>query len=125
MFNTPFGGVDYHGDRFRVLNGGQYGSAEVTVNEVKSTATEHWQENKEGWRTKYSTYTGDWKGHVILIGPQPLGQCYAAIQWYSNGKPVAAAAKVLGTLDPGRAVDVDFSIPVTEAQREGTYSFHV
>src|SRR6266536_4555631 len=61
MFNTPFGGADYHGDRFRVLDGGvQYGNGEVTVNETKGGAMEHWEENKAGYRSKYSTWTADW-----------------------------------------------------------------
>jgi len=126
MFNTPFGGADYHGNRFRVLDGGvQYGNGEVTVNETTGGAKEHGEENRAGYRSKYSTWTADWKGKIILVGVQPVGQCYAAFQWYSDGQPVAAAAKVLGTLDPGRAVDVSFSVPITEAQRRGTYSFHV
>lgn len=125
MFNTPFGGADYHGDRFRILDGGQYACGEVIVQTTKSTATEPWEENKTGWRTKYSTYTADWAGQVVLTGVQPMGQCYAAAQWYPNGQAVGATAKVLGTLDPGRAVDVVFSIPITEAQKEGTFSFHV
>jgi len=125
MFNSPFGGADYHGNRFRVLNGGQYASTEVIMQNVKGTATEHWQENKAGWRTKYSTWTADWTGQFVLAGMHPVGQCYAAVEWYSDGQPVGAAAKILGTLDPGRAVDVSFSIPITEAQHGGTFSVHV
>jgi hypothetical protein len=38
MFATPLGGADYHGDRFRVLNGGQYAGVEVTLREVTNKA---------------------------------------------------------------------------------------
>jgi len=125
MFNTPFGGADYHGDRLRVIDGGIYADAGVILQNVKGSAVEHWEENKAGWRTKYSKYTADWTGQVVLTGVQPLGQCYIAVQWSSEGQPVAAAAKVIGQLDPGRAVDVSFSIPITEAQNSGRFSCYV
>jgi hypothetical protein len=126
MFATPFGGADYHGDRFRVLNGGQYANVEVILKDVTSKVTEHWEENKTGWRTKYSRYSADWTGQLVLTGVQPVGQCYVALQWYSDGQPVSTVAKMIGTLDPGRAVTVALSTLIGEGERpRGAPSFHV
>jgi len=119
MFATPLGGADYHGDRFRVLNGGQYAGVEVTLREVTNKVTEHREENKMGYRSKYSTYAANWTGYLVVSGIQSVGQCYAALQWYSDGQPVGTVAKVIGTLDPGRAVNVVLSTPISESQRGG------
>jgi hypothetical protein len=127
IFQTPLGGANYQGNRFRVVSGGQYADPdlEVSLRDVTSKVNEHWEENKAGWRSKYSTWTTDWTGDVVLGGVRPIGQCYAALQWYSDGQPVGAAATALGQLDPGRPVRVALSISITEAVRHGTYSFHV
>jgi hypothetical protein len=78
-----------------------------------------------GYRSKYSTYAANWTGYLVVSGIQSVGQCYAALQWYSDGQPVSTVAKVIGTLDPGRAVNVVLSTPISESQRGGTASFHV
>jgi hypothetical protein len=127
IFQTPLGGANYQGNRFRVVSGGQYAAPdlEVSLRDVTSKVTEHWEENKAGYRSKYSTWTTDWTGYIVLGGVRPIGQCYAALQWYSDGQPVGASATVLGQLDPGRPVRVALSISIAEAVTQGTYSFHV
>lgn len=125
MFATPLGGADYNGDRFRVLDGGQYAATEVTLKNVTSKVTEHWEENKMGWRTKYSSYSADWTGELLATGVEPLVQCYAALEWYSDGQPVGTVAKIIGRLSPGRPVSIAFSVPISDSQRGGTYSFRV
>ena len=117
--------LEYDGNRFRVLEGGQYAAGEVTVNVVTSGVKEHWEENKMGYRSKYSSYTADWSGQVVNTGDQWLTHCYGALQWYSNGQPVGTAAMVIGRLIPGQPVSVSLSVPIGEGQREGMHSLHV
>jgi hypothetical protein len=108
MFATPLGPADYHGDRFRVLDGGQYGNIEVNLQHVRTTAS--------GNRI-------EWTGQVVNTGALQVGQCYAALQSYVDGRPYNAAAKIIGTLDPGRAITVALSTLATSSR--DTYSFHL
>jgi hypothetical protein len=125
VIRTPAGDLEYNSNRFRVLDGGQYAAGEVTLKDVTSGVREHWQENKMGYRSKYSSYTADWSGQVLTTGNQWLEDCYAALQWYSNGEPVGTAAMLIGRLIPGQPVSVSLSVPISDGQREGIYSFHV
>ncbi|MGH9551131.1 MAG: hypothetical protein ACRD3W_17240 [Terriglobales bacterium] len=125
LIRTPAGDLEYNGNRFRVLDGGQYAAGEVTLMDVTSGVNEHWQENKMGYRSKYSSYTADWSGQVLTTGNQWLTHCYAALQWYSNGQPVGTAAMVIGRLIPGQPVSVSLSVPISDGQREGMPSLHI
>lgn len=125
VIRTPARDLEYNGDRFRVLDGGQYAAGEVTLKDVTSRINEHWQENKTGYRSKYSSYTADWSGQVLTTGNQWLEDYYAALQWYSNGEPIGTAAMLIGRLIPGQPVSVSLSVPISDGQREAIYSFHV
>jgi hypothetical protein len=107
MFATPFGGADYHGHRLRVTDGGQYGTADITLQNV---------------RTNNSGILGSWTGVLTNAGVLPVGQCYAALQWYHNGQPFSARAQVIGPLNPGQPVTVNLSTPALSG---GTHSFHL
>ena len=102
--------LSVHGDRFRVLNGGQYANVEVILKDLTSKVTEHWDENKTGWRTKY----------------MQEGEAYVALQWYSDGQPISTVAKMIGTLNPGRPRSVALSALIGEGERSrGAPSFQV
>ena len=124
LIRTPAGDLEYNGNRFRVLDGGQY-AGEVMLKDVTSTVAEHWEENKMGYRSKYSSYTVDWSGQVLTTGNQWLEDCYAALQWYSNDELVGTAAMLIGRLIPGQPVSVSLSVPISDGQREGMPSLHV
>jgi hypothetical protein len=123
LIRTGSGNAEYKGNRFRVLEGGQFGTVRVGLKDVKKGIMEHWQENKMGYRSKYSWYSADWSGS--LIASQRLKQCYAAFQWYANGKPVGTRVQKIGTLEANRPTSLEFSIAVDRDQQDGTYSFHV
>jgi len=99
VFATPFGPASYRGDRLRVTDGGQYGSAYITLQMVKATNSE-------------------WIGVLTTDGAVPVGQCYAAVQCYDGDRPTSAFAQVIDTLNPGSPVTVNI-----KTQRCGTNSF--
>jgi len=101
MFATPFGGADYHGDRLRVTDGGQYGSVDITLQNVRTTGSE-------------------WTGVLTNVGVLPVGQCYAAVQCYDHGRPTSASAQVIGTLNPGSPVTVNIKTTAAERIHSGS-----
>lgn len=122
LIRTDIGSAEYKGNRFRVLEGGGYATVRVGLKDVKKGIMSHWRENKMGWRSQ-SWDSTDWSGR--LIAAQRLKQCYAAFQWYVNGKAVGTAVKKIGTLEANRPVSVDLSIALETNQGDGKYSFHV
>jgi hypothetical protein len=98
VFATPFGPANYSGDRLRVTDGGQYGSAYITLRIVKATGSE-------------------WTGVLTNDGAVPVVQCYAAVQWRS------ASPQVIGTLYPGSSVTIN--IKASAQGGGGAGSFHL
>ena len=117
---SPFGGADYLGHRFRVLEtgryaNGHYGNADVTLQKVISNV---------------SGGVVNWSGVLTLTGAQAVGQCYAALQWVYEGHEgcrFSTAVVILGTLNPGVPVSVALStgIDLRPGENGGTYSFHL
>jgi hypothetical protein len=120
MFATPFGAADYLGHRFRVYEtgryaNGHYGNADVTLQKVISNV---------------SGGVVNWSGVLTPTGVQPIGQCYAALEWYyqgSEGCRFSAAVVILGTVNPGVPVSVALStgIDLRPGENGGTYAFHL
>src|SRR5262249_28977738 len=81
MFATPLGAADYHGDHLRVVDGGQYVNADVTLE----------------------------RGVLTNTGTTAVTQCYAALQTYQDGRPNKVSVQIIGTPLPGRPVPVNLS----------------
>jgi len=103
MFNTPFGDVDYHGNRLRVTDGGQCGNADITLQNARGNASE-------------------WSGVLTNAGVLPVGPCYAAVQWYRDGQPSSIGVQLIGILNPRSPVTVNIK---ANAPGGGTYSFYL
>ena len=115
---TSIGPVAFpNASRFRVLQGGAFApDTAVTLKDVEAKTGFDPGYGEGGWK---ATFTGQ------LISPQAMEHVYVAFQWYVDGEPVATNVQKVGSVKANDPFSLFFYLPLTLAQKNGTYSLHV